>query len=132
MGELSVLLLACLGVGMYLLYDRGYLAAQSKRALLFVGSMGFGGNVCHARFAGCTGQRLRNLRFREGKPVAFTLSASLTKGNMSVLVLDRAGAVLLALDPACPQGTLRPEEKVRYQLMIRFDRADGEYRLEWN
>lgn len=132
MGDFTLLFLACMGVVLYVLYDRGYLAVQSKRALMFVGSMGFGSNACHARFSGCTGQLRRNVRFRGAEPVDFVLSASLTKGTMQVFVLDRQKQVVLALDPACPRGTLQPVENMRYQLVIQLDHADGGYRLEWN
>lgn len=132
MGDLSLLLLACMGVFLSVLYDRGYLAVQSKRALMFVGSMGFGGDACHARFSGCTGWLRRNVRFRGTEPVEFVLSASLSKGTVQALVLERQKRAVLVLDPACPRGTLRPVEKMRYQLVIRLDHADGEYRLEWN
>lgn len=123
--------IAAAALGAYFLYTNGYLPVQSKRALVFAGSMGAGGRQCYAGFTACTGYIRRVLKFRDTGEVRFLFTGRISKGSVDIFVLDRDKKPLLILNPSCPTGTLRAEKGARYYLMVRFDGADGDYQLEW-
>lgn len=127
-----VVLLAGLGVLMYVLYDRGYLPVRSMSAIHFVGTMGAGINKCSATFGSATGQIKRVLRFKEGKPYEFTFNGKIRKGTVTVLILDAHKIPELELDGECPSGVINGAKGQRYYLVIRFQNADGEYSLRWD
>ncbi len=124
-------IVALLGAGMYGLYLNGYVAFQRKAALCFMGNICAGGNQCHAQFQSCSGFVQRVLRFRNQKMVSFSFDAEVSKGSVSVFVMDRNKQILLVLNSDCPTGSLPVNRKERYYLRITFEKADGACRLKW-
>lgn len=112
---------------MYILYINGYLVIQSKRAIMFVGS----GRGKKARFSGCTGYIKRVVKFEENREYYFSLSTELSKGEVSVELLDRNGKSVLPLDCSKGTGYIMAEARRRYDLVIRFQSASGKYELDW-
>ena len=120
-----ILIVCAVGYGLYL---GGFLAVQSKRAVLFVGSLK--GNS--ARFSSCTGFTRRVIRFRDSRPYSVTFSPELTGGSVSLEILDSAKQRVLCLDGSIPGGSVPAEKGKRYYLVIRFQSATGSYSFCWN
>lgn len=127
MGKL-IFILPLIGVLMYLLYIGGYLVINSKSAVMYIGS----GRGKRARFSGCNGYIKRVVKFKENREYHFTLSTELSKGEVSVELLDKRGMSVLCLDSGVGEGSITPEAKKRYDLVIRFQSASGSYELDWD
>ena len=95
--------------------------------LLYIGS----GRGKRVRFLGCNGYIKRVVKFKENRKYYFTLSTELSKGEVSVELLDRSGISVLCLDSGVGEGSITPEAKRRYDLVIRFQSASGSYELDW-
>jgi len=111
----------------YLLYENGFMVFQSKRAVFYMGSRR--GNK--ASFSSCTGQSKRIVRFPESKSYQFQFDCQLTKGEVSVELLDSSKERILFLKSGQKQGTAALERGKRYVLIFRFQNATGSYLLEW-
>ena len=74
MDKMLLLGLLCLvlGVGMYLLYQNGWMVLSSKSAVSFVGSK----RGTAAAFSRCSGSIRRIVRFKESKTYGFTLDSA--------------------------------------------------------
>lgn len=129
---LTAIILGCVGTGIYLLYINGYIPVQSKRALVFIGSMGGGRKQCSASFQAATGTIQRVIRWKEPKAVTFCFTGNITKGSVNVFVLNRGKQVMLVLNSDCPTGTLYAQPKERYYLKIRLEKAKGDYQISWD
>ena len=126
MNDFSLLLIPAAAAGMWLLYDRGLMVFNSKRAVSFVGS----DRGRRASFTACTGTIRRILRFSESKTLRVVFSPVLTKGSVAVELLDSQKQLLLRLDESCPTGSVTVEKGKRYHLIFRFQSATGEYTLQ--
>ena len=126
------IILVCMGVLFYVLYDRGYLPVKSMSAIHFIGNMGAGTNKASATFGSANGQIRRVLRFKENKPYEFTFTSRITKGSVRAYILDCNKIPELELDNECPGGTVNALKGQKYYLVIRFQNATGEYSLTWN
>lgn len=115
----------------YILYILGYLPVSTKRAVMFVGSMGFGKPECHASFTSCTGHIHRCVRFREGRSYSFRFLSQLSVGQVTVQLLDTHRKPVLTLTEAAPTGVIPAERGKRYYLYIHFQKASGSYQLDW-
>lgn len=127
MGKILLVGLLLAGLG-YLLYVHGYLLVNAVRALSFIGSIR--GN--QASFSSCSGYIKRIVRFQADKTCTITLEAELTKGEVTMELLDSAKKELMRLDASCPQATISVEKRKKYYLLIRFKSATGKYVLRWN
>ena len=126
----GLLTAACL-IGMYLLYDNGYLLVQAKRALTFIGS-GMGKRDYFAfQFTGCTGYVSRVLRVKESATYTVTLNATLSKGTVRFTMLDGARTPLLVLTPERNSGKVYLETGMRYHIRMDFTHASGDSRARW-
>lgn len=125
-------ILVCVALAVYLLYINGYIPVQAKRALVFVGSMGGGRKQCSAEFEVATGTIQRVIRFREPGTVTFRFAGNITKGSVGAFVLDRKRKVLLRLDSECPTGKVYMEMKDRCYLVIKLQKANGNYLIRWD
>lgn len=112
----------------YVLYIRGILVVQSKRAVVYIGSLR--GN--RARFSSCTGFTRRIIRFRDSRPYCVTFHSELTGGNVVLEILDSAKRTVLCLDGDTGSGTVQAEKGKRYYLVIRFQSATGNYDFCWS
>lgn len=116
-----------MGVGMYLLYISGWMVLSSKRAVTFVGSRG--GKA--ASFSGCSGSVRRIVRFSEDRVYTFMLDCALTKGSVTIVLLDPDKKEVLRLSGEQPNMAVALERNKRYTLVVRFEAATGRYGLRW-
>ena len=123
-GEWIVLLIV---VTLAVLYRQGYITLNSKRALLFSGSIG----GKKATFTSCTGRIQRIFRPKEEKKYRFSLKLTLSSGAVSVYVLGSRKEPVLVLTPESPWGEVWLEKGKLYTLRIHFDHATGSYELSW-
>lgn len=73
----------------------------------------------------------RVFKFEESKQYQFTFDADLSKGNVSVELLDASKKrVMFLKENRC--GEVSVEAGKRYYLMIRFESATGNYQLDWS
>ena len=126
MKEASLLLIPAAAAGMWLLYQNGLMVLNSKRALSFVGS----DRGRRASFTVCTGTVRRILRFSESKTLRVVFSPVLTKGSVTMKLLNSQKQPLLLLDETHPTGSIAVEKGQRYQLVFHFQSATGEYSLQ--
>ena len=122
-----IILLIIIGIVFYLLYINGFLSIQSKRAILYVGSLR--GN--RAKFVSCTGYTKRIIRFEESKTYRIVLNAELSAGKLSVAILDSEKKKLFLLNRHIQNGVIYAEKGKRYYLVFRFKSATGNYSLKW-
>ena len=122
-----IFILPLMGALMYLLYVGGYLVINAKSAVMYIGS----GRGNRARFSGCNGYIKRVVKFKENREYHFVLSTELSKGEVSIELLDRSGMSVLCLDSSTGEGSITPVAKRRYDLVIRFQAASGSYELDW-
>ena len=117
-----------LGVAFYLLYSNGYLAMASKRAVMYVGSK----RGKAAKFSSCSGYTKRIIKVQETKQYRFSLDCNLTAGTILVEVLDASKKMILTLDETHRCAAVDMEKGKRYNLIVRFKSASGDYVLDWN
>ena len=117
-----------LGAGFYLLYSNGYLAMASKRAVMYVGSK----RGKAAKFSSCSGYTKRIIKVQETKQYRFSLDCNLTAGTILVEVLDASKKMILTLDETRRCADVDLEKGKRYDLIVRFKSASGDYVLDWN
>ena len=111
----------------YLLYINGYLVTNAKRALVYIGSMG----GKKATFTSCTGYTKRIIKFKENGEVNFHFDLELTKGDVTMELLDESKQCILQLDHTKQHARIHIESKKRYYLIFRFKSASGRYLLTW-
>lgn len=121
-----IMVFVILAIIYYFLYINGYMILTSKRAMMFIGSK----RGKEARFASCSGYIRRIVRFTESRQYEFTFEAELSKGNVSIELLDSSKKRVMFLKEN-RQGTVSVEDGKRYYLMIRFESATGSYSLDW-
>ena len=117
-----------LGAGFYLLYSNGYLAMASKRAVMYVGSK----RGKAAKFSSCSGYTKRIIKVQETKQYQFSFDCNLTAGTVLVEVLDASKKTILSLDETRRCAAVDMEKGKRYDLIVRFKSASGDYVLDWN
>ena len=117
-----------LGVALYMLYSNGYLAMASKRAVMYVGSK----RGKAAKFSSCSGYTKRIIKVQETKQYRFSLDGNLTAGTILVEVLDASKKPILSLDETHRCAAVDMEKGKRYDLIVRFKSASGDYVLDWN
>ena len=117
-----------LGVAFYMLYSNGYLAMASKRAVMYVGSK----RGKAAKFSSCSGYTKRIIKVQETKQYRFSLDCNLTAGTILVEVLDASKKPILSLDETHRCAAVDMEKGKRYNLIVRFKAASGDYVLDWN
>ena len=104
------------------------MVTSAKTAVSFVGSLR--GNK--AAFSSCNGYMKRIVRFKEDKSYSFVLEAELTKGEITVELLDSAKQPIMCLSSNNPRAALALEKNKRYYLVFRFSSATGKYTLSWD
>lgn len=121
----AILLIVILTGVFVFLYDRGYMVINSKSAVSFIGSAR--GNS--ARFTACSGYMKRIVRFQADGTYTFVLDAELSKGTMSVALLDSDKHTLMQLNCDNRTASVTVEKKKKYYLMTHFQSATGRYAL---
>lgn len=115
---------------LYVLYIYGYLVINAKRAVMFVGSIR-GDESCKGSFTSCDGYMRRVMRFEGNKTYRFKLNAELSKGALSVMVLDSHNQKLLEVSDSNATDSIDVYKGERYYLVFRFQSASGKYELSW-
>ncbi len=115
----------------YILYINGYAVFSAKKALMFVGTMGYFTNRCKVRFYACTGFVKRVLKFKESREYEFRYDGKLKNGTAYIEVQDRNGKVLFTIDEGNKIVSYNFERKERYYLVMRFKNANGKHELTW-
>lgn len=119
-------LLALFLAGLYVfLYNRGYMVVKSYSAAVFVGSARGTG----ARFTSCNGSLKRLLRFPEEGIHTFFLDAELSKGDMSVELLNSDQQRMMKLDCVNNRASVSVERNKKYVLIVNFKAATGRYSI---
>lgn len=106
----AVLLIIFLTGIFIFLYNMGYMVINSKSAVSYVGSMKGNG----ATFTSCSGYIKRIVRFKEDKTYTFILDAELTKGDMSVELLDSAKQKIMCLNRFNPSAVIDVAKNKKY------------------
>ena len=117
-----------LGVALYMLYSNGHLAMASKRAVMYVGSK----RGKAAKFSSCSGYTKRIIKVQETKQYRFSFDCNLTAGTILLEVLDASKKPILSLDETHRCAAVDLEKGKRYDLIVRFKAASGDYVLDWN
>ena len=120
----AVIILIVIFLVLYLLYESGFIALQSKRAMLFTASI----NGMKAKFSSCTGKITRIVRFREKREYTIRFERSTEKGAILLTLTDREGHALI--DSGAEESyTLSPEPGKRYILCVRMEKTSGNYKI---
>ena len=121
-----LIILTVILVGIFVfLYNQGYMVLKSTSAVAFVGSTR--GNS--ARFTSCSGYMKRIIRFKADGAYTFVLDAELSKGDMSVELLDSTKQKIMQLNCANRSASITVEKRKKYHLVINFMSATGRYAL---
>lgn len=121
-----LILLAVVMVGAFIfLYSQGYMVFKSISAVTFIGSAK--GNS--ASFSSCSGFMKRIIKFKEDGTYTFGLDAELSKGDLSVELIDSAKRKIMQLDPVNRSASVTVEKDKKYCLAIHFKSATGRYTL---
>lgn len=120
-----VIILIVIFLALYLLFESGIIALQSKRALLFTASI----NGMKAKFGSCTGKITRIVRFREQKEYTIRFEKTVEKGSVLLSLYDsEKNAIIESIDEET--YTFSPVSGKRYILCVRMENASGNYRIE--
>ena len=121
----TIIILIVLFLALYVLYESGIIAFQSKRALLFTASI----HGMKAKFGSCTGKITRVVRFKEKREYTIRFEKSLEKGSVLLSLTDRDGHA--PIDSGEEENyTFSPEPGKRYKLCVRIEKASGSYKIE--
>lgn len=120
-----LIFLAC-----YAFYIFGHLTVHSKKAGVFIGN-GIGRWNGAATFSVCNGYLKRVIRFDYSRIYNFHLNCSLKCGEILVELQDNEKRMILQLDEKNPTGQVEAKSGEKYYLTIRFHRASGKYKLDW-
>lgn len=121
----AVIILIVIFLVLYLLYESGFIALQSKRAMLFTASI----NGMKARFGSCTGKITRVVRFREQKEYTIRFEKTTQKGSVRLFLYDsEKNAVIESGEEET--YTLSPVPGKRYIMCVRMEKASGSYRID--
>ena len=123
----SITLFIIMCIAFYFLYINGYVVTNAKRAIMYFGFMG----GRKATFVSCTGYTKRVIKFDTTGPVHFHFDPKLSKGNVTMELLDSQKQCILQLDHANPSAVVHVDTKKRYYLVFRFKSASGSYLLTW-
>lgn len=121
---LILLTVAMLGIFIFL-YNQGYMVFKAISAVTFIGAAK--GNS--AKFTSCSGTLKRMIRFNADGTHTFVLDSALTKGDMSVELLDSARQRILLLDASNQRSSVTVKTQEKYCLVIHFRSATGQYTL---
>ena len=119
---LIVLSVAMLGIFVFL-YNQGFMISKAISAVSFVGSAK--GNS--AKVTSCTGYIKRVIRFKADGTYTFALDAELSKGEMSVEILDSTKQKIMQLNCSNQEASITVEKNRKYYLLINFKSATGRY-----
>ena len=120
-----VIILIVIFLALYLLFESGIIALQSKRALLFTASI----NGMKAKFGSCTGKITRIVRFRDSAPKKITYSRTLEKGDVHFKIFDCHKNVVLSSDNK-DIYFFTPDAGKKYTFAVFLEKASGQYKID--
>ncbi len=121
----AVIILIVIFLVLYLLYESGLIALQSKRAVLFTSSI----NGMKAKFTGCTGKITRIVRLKEARTYIIRFQKSADKGSVFLSLTDPEGNKLIEGGEE-ETFTLSPVPGKRHKLSVHMEKASGNYKIE--
>ena len=71
-------------------------------------------------------------KFNESREYTFKLDGDVSKGSIHVIIENKNKETILDLTPEIKTGMLTVDEKCRYYLMLKFEKADGKIKLQWD
>lgn len=125
-----LLIVTFAALAVHILYINGYGVISNKRAVMYVGSIR-GKTSCKAMFTSCSGTIKRVMKFKESKIFRFHLISNLSKGSLTVEILDAGKRPLCTLSEKNPIADIKINAKGRYYLVFTFQSATGDYILNW-
>lgn len=130
---LVLILFAAVPGLVYLLYQNGFGAINTKSALLYRGYPRWGKykNCIRGDFAACQGTIRRVVRLRPGQVYCFAFSGRISKGEVQVEIRNRRNELLAVLDLQHSREAVAVEPPGRLYVTTRFTKADGTYALSW-
>jgi len=121
----AVIIMVVVFLSLYLLYEFGFIALQSKRAMLFSSSI----NGMKAKFGSCTGKITRIVRFKEQKEYMIRFEKTTQKGSVRLFLYDSEKNALIESGEE-ETYTLSPVPGKRYKMCVRMEKASGNYKIE--
>jgi len=115
----------------YILWINGYLMLSRKTSKLFICSFRHN-KRCRIKFACCNGYIKKIVKFKENRSYVFIFNCDVKEGVALVEIQDKNKKLLLHLDSNTPKATLNIDKKCRYYIVLKFEKASGEYELSWN
>lgn len=125
-----IIILICLGILFYVLYMQGLMVINSKRVVMFMGSIR-GRDNCKAKFTMCSGSMKRVVRFKENRTYIFSLNSELSNGEVEVKILDSSKQPVITLNSNISEAHFDADKRQRYYLVFLFESATGSYELRW-
>ena len=116
---------------LYALWINGYLIKSRKTAVLFIASFR-PKQRCKIIFKSCNGYMKKVIKIRESRNYQFAFNSNIAGGYVTAEILDADKRILPQLDSNNPESAIALEKHQRYYLVVRFDKADGEFDLTWN
>lgn len=111
----------------YVLYMNGVVSLNGKKAATFMGAPG----GKRASFSMCNGATKRVIKFKESKTYEFIFTPELSKGDISLTLLDTNKKKVLVLNNNTRTGSVEAEAGKRYFMIIQFRTASGKYEIDW-
>lgn len=121
----AAIMLIIISLALYLLYEFGFIALQSKRAMLFTASV----NGMKAKFTGCTGKITRIVRFKDSKEYIIRIDKTAEKGVVAFSLYDSEKNAVIESGEEDTYA-LTPVPGKRYKLCVQMEKASGSYRIE--
>lgn len=122
---IGIVIIPAVLVVLYLLYEFGFIALQSKRAMLFTASI----NGSKAKFSSCTGKITRIVRFKEQREYAIRFEKRVEKGSVRLCLYDKENSVLIESGEE-ETYAFSPVPGKRYKMCVQLDKASGSYRID--
>lgn len=126
----SIIILVLVSMIMWLLYEYGYVGINTKRALVFIGSMPKK-TSWKAKFSECSGHMRRVIRFDEYKKYEFTLNAEIEKGEFVIEIYDASKQLVLTLDGNHSTDYVEVIDKKKYYMSVKMKSCTGNYEVSW-
>lgn len=123
---ISIIIIAVVMLGVFIfLYNQGYMVSKAISAVVFISSA----KGSSAKFTSCSGYLKRVVKFKADSTYTFILDAELSKGDLSVELLDSTKQKIMQLNCSNRSDSITVEKTKKYYLVINFKSATGRYTL---
>lgn len=96
----------------------------------------FGENSYSAKFDAMSGDTHRQIEVSDSNELSIAYNATITKGNLEFAILEDNGTVLWKSEKITSKTNeikrLQLKENTNYKVLIRGNKASGNFVLEWN